>query len=169
MKAVSGIVVVWLIFVLFLTGCTQEEPKIAVVDIGRVIGESQEGKRANAELEALVKEKRSGIAGKSEELDKLKKNLDKEPPATRKNKEDELVKMNGDYQKMVAAYEAEIQRKAADLKTNLVKEIRKVVDSVGTEGKYLVILSTENAPYFQKTIDVSDKVIMKYNELQGNK
>ena len=152
-----------------LIGCSAEGSKIAVVDMGRVINESQEGKKANAELDALVKEKRAAAVEKAEEIEKLKKSVDKEPAATRKNKEDELVRMSTEYQKMVAAYESEVQKKASELKTGLVKEIKNILDTIGTEEKYVVILSTENAPYFQKAIDISDKVIIRYNELQGTK
>jgi Skp family chaperone for outer membrane proteins len=70
---------------------------------------------------------------------------------------------------MVAAYENEVQKKAAELRAGVLKEIKNILDTVGTEEKYVLILSTENAPYFQKTIDISDKVIMRYNELQGTK
>ena len=169
MKALGGLILAGLMAVSVLNGCNAEPPRIGVVDMGRVIGESQEGKRANAELDALVKEKRAAAARMAEEIDKLRKSLDKEPAATRKNKEDELARMSAEYQKTVASYESEVQKKAADLKAGLVKEMKNILDAIGAEDKYLLILSAENAPYFQKTIDVTDKVIMRYNELQGAK
>jgi len=169
MKAVLGLVLAGSIILSSLTGCTAEGPKIAVVDMGRVISESQEGKKANAELDAMVKAKRAEVSQKAEEIDKLKKSLDKEPAATRKSKEDELVRMSAEYQKMVSAYETEVQKKAAELRAGLVKEIKNIVDTVAAEEKYVVVLNTDSTSYFQKTIDISDKVIRKYNELQGTK
>jgi outer membrane protein len=167
MRAVSILVFAGSLIVCLLIGCTVEGPKIAVVDMGRVISESQEGKKANAALEALVKEKRAAAGEKAQEIDKLRKDLDKEPAATRKSKEDELARMSAEYKKMVAAYETEVQKKATELKAGLMKEIKDILDTIGTEEKYVLIISTENVPYFQKTIDISDKVIMRYNELQG--
>ncbi len=167
MKAVSILVFAGSLIVCLLIGCTAEGPKIAVVDMGRVISESQEGKKANAALDALVKEKRAAAGEKAQEIDKLRKDLDKEPAATRKSKEDELARMSAEYKKMVAAYETEVQKKATELKAGLMKEIKDILDTIGTEEKYVLIISTENVPYFQKTIDISDKVIMRYNELQG--
>lgn len=169
MKAVPRLVFAGLMITSLLIGCSAEGSKIAVVDMGRVISESQEGKKANAELDALVKEKRAAAGAKAEEIDKLKKSLDKEPAATRKSKEDELIRMSTEYQKMVSAYESEVQKKAQELKAGLMKEIKNVLDSIGAEEKYVVILSTDSAPYFQKTIDISDKVIIRFNELQGTK
>lgn len=169
MKAVSGLVIAGLMTVCLLTACTDEGPKIGVVDMGRVIAESQEGKKASATLDALVKEKRTDAAGKADEIEKMKKNLDKEPAATRKSKEDELIKASTDYQKMVAGYESEVQKKASDLRSGLIGEIKNIMGTIGAEDKYVLILTTENALYFQKTIDITDKVIMRYNELQGTK
>ncbi len=167
MKAVLGLFLAGSIILSFLTGCAPEGPRIAVIDIGRVISESQEGKKATAELDALVKEKRAEASQKAEEIDKLKKSLDKEPAATRKSKEDDLLRMSAEYQKTVAAYESEVQKKASELKARLLKEIKNIVDTVATEEKYVVVLNTDSSSYFQKTIDISDKVIRKYNELQG--
>ena len=169
MKAIFGLVFAGLMVICVLNGCNAEAPKVAVVDLGRVISESQEGKKANAELDALVKEKRAAAARMAEDVDKLRKNLDKEPAATRKNKEDELGRMSADYQKLIAASESEARMKAAELKGGLLKEIKNVLDRIGSEDKYVLILSTETAPYYQKTIDLTDKVIMRYNELQGAK
>jgi outer membrane protein len=169
MKAIFGLIIAGLMLSSILTGCDADAPKMGVVDLGRVIGESQEGKRANAELDALLKEKRAAAAKMAEEIDKLKKSLDREPAATRKSKEDEVARMSAEYQKNVAAYESEVQKKAADLKAGLLKEIKNILETIGSEDKYLLIVSAESAPYFQKTIDVTDKVIMRYNELQGTK
>ena len=169
MKAVLGLVLAGSIILSSLTGCTAQGPRIAVVDTGRVISESQEGKKANAELDALVKEKRAAVSQKAEEIDKVKKSLDKEPAATRKSREDDLIRMSTEYQKMVSAYETEVQKKASDLRAGLLKEIKNIVDTIGAEEKFAVVLNTDSTSYFQKTIDISDKVIRKYNELQGTK
>ncbi len=169
MRKVAGLILAGVMVVLLLNGCSEGPPKIAVVDMSRVISESQEGKRANADLEAMVKEKRAAVSQKAEEIDKLRKNLDKEPAATRKSKEDDLVRIGADYQKTVAAYESEVQKKAAELRTGLIKEIKSILDTIGSEEKYILIVSAESAPYYQKSIDITEKVIQRYNELQGTK
>jgi Skp family chaperone for outer membrane proteins len=169
MRALSVLALAGMIAVCFLTACSQDEPRFAVVDLGRVISESQEGKKANAELDAMVKGKKAAAAEKADEFDKLKKSLDKEPAATRKSREDDLARLGSEYQKMVAASESEIRNKASELKAGLLKEIKNILNTIGSEEKYLLIVSSENAPYYQKSIDITDKVIMKYNELQGTK
>ena len=158
------------IFLLALSiGCNAEPPKIGVVDVVKVTNDSIEGKKANAELQALVNAKRAMVKDKAEAIDKLKKNLEKEPASNRKAKKDELTRATAEYQKLVAAADAEVQKKATELKNLVLGNIKKVLETIGQEEKFLLILTNENAPYFQKTIDISEKVIKKYDELEGGK
>jgi Skp family chaperone for outer membrane proteins len=153
-------------FLLAAIGCTNEPPKIGVVDVVRVINGSIEGKKANAEVNALVKAKQAALKKQAEAVEKLKKSLGHEPS---KAKKDEFTKAAVAYQKAVAAADAEVKQKAAELRKVVLQHIRKALDTLGQEEKFLIILTNENAPYFQKSIDITDKVIKKYNELQGGK
>jgi len=147
-----------------LTGCNSEAPKIGVVDVIRAVNESSEGKKANAELEALVKAKQAEIKEKADAVEKLKKSVEKEPAATKKAREEELGKAASDYQKLLTASDAEIQKKAAALRSTVSEDLKKVLDDIGRKDKFLLILTTDNVPYYQKTIDITDRVVKKYNE-----
>jgi Skp family chaperone for outer membrane proteins len=153
-------------FLLAAIGCSGEAPKIGVVDVVRVINGSIEGKKANAEVNTLVKAKQDELKKKAANVEKLKKNLEREPS---KAKREEFNKAAAGYQKFVAAADEEVKKKATDLRKVVLEHIRKALDSVGQQEKFLIILTNENAPYFQKSIDITDKVIKKYNELQGGK
>jgi Skp family chaperone for outer membrane proteins len=154
------------LFLLAAIGCTGEAPKIGVVDVVRVINGSIEGKKANAEVNTLVKAKQDALKRKAETVEKLKKSLGPEPS---KAKRDEFKKAAVGYQKLVAAADEEVKQKAGALRKVVLEHIRKALDTVGQEEKFLIIFTNENAPYFQKSIDITDKVIKKYNELQGGK
>jgi Skp family chaperone for outer membrane proteins len=137
-----------------------------VVDVVRVINGSIEGKKANAEVNALVKAKQAALKKKAEAVEKLKKSLGHEPS---KAKRDEFNKASVAYQKLVAAADAEVKQKATELRKVVLAHIRKAIDTLGQEEKFLIILTNENAPYFQKSTDITEKVIKKYNELHGDK
>jgi outer membrane protein len=161
-----------------LTACNNAEPpKIGVVDVVRIVNESNAGKKANAELDALVKAKQAVIKEKADAAENLKKNLESQSSAAKKTKEEELaaaaakkakeediIKANAEYQQLVAVSDAEVKRRASELRNKVLEDIKKVVDTIGSEDKFLLILTNENVPYYQKTIDISDKVIKKYNE-----
>lgn len=153
-------------FLFTIIACNGWPPKIGVVDVIRVINESNEGKKANAEVNDLVKAKQAALKNKAEALEKQKKGLERE---TSKSKKDDFNWAAASYQKSVAAADEEVKKKAADLRKVVLEHIRKALDAVGQEEKFLIIFTNENAPYFQKSVDITDKVIKKYNELQGGK
>ncbi|MHC1729242.1 MAG: OmpH family outer membrane protein [Syntrophobacteraceae bacterium] len=164
MNGKSCFILAGFIVLTLCAGCNKEDPKIGVVDVAKVINDSKRGKQANAELEALLKDRQAAANEKAESVDRLKKSLDKEPAATKKAKDDELNRLAQEYQRMVATSEAEIQKKAGELRNEIAKEIRNVLVTVGREEKYLVIMTAEGAPYHQETIEITDKIIRRYNE-----
>ena len=152
-----------------LAGCNAEAPGIGVVDVVKAVNESNQGKKANAELDALVKAKQAELKNRADAVEKLKKSVEKEPAATKKAKEEELSKASTDYQKLVTAYDAEVQKRAAELRNTVLEGLKKAIEEIGRENKFLLILTTENVPYFQKTIDITDKVVKKYNDTTEGK
>jgi Skp family chaperone for outer membrane proteins len=153
-------------FLLAAIGCSNEPPKIGVVDVVRVVNGSVEGKKANAEVDTLVKTKQDALKKKAAAVEKLKKSLGSEPS---KAKREEFNQAAVGYQQLVAAADGEVKKKAGELRKVVLEHIRKAVDTVGQEEKFLLILTTENVGYSQKSIDITDKVIKKYNELQKGK
>ncbi len=51
----------------------------------------------------------------------------------------------------------------------MFEHIKEALDAVGKEEKFLIIFTNEKVGYFQKSIDITDKVIKKYNEMQEGK
>ena len=147
-----------------VAGCNAQPPKIGVVDVVKAVNESNQGKKANAELDALVKAKQAELKTKADAVENLKKSLEKEPAATRKAKEEELAKANADYQQLATASDAEVKKRAAELRSQVLEDLKKVLDTMGGEEKFLLILTNENTAWFQKTIDITEKVVNKYNE-----
>ena len=137
-----------------------------MVDVVRVVNESIEGKKANAEVNALVKAKQAALKKEAETVEKLKKSLGNEPS---KAKKDEFNNATLAYQKLVTAADEEVNKKATELRKVVLGHIRKAINTIGQEENFFLILTNENVAYFQKTIDISDKVIKKYDELEGGK
>jgi Skp family chaperone for outer membrane proteins len=149
------------IFLLTVIGCKAEPPKFGVVDVIKVVDNSKAGKKLNAELETLINVKRAELNQKGEAL---KKSL-KEPGS--KVKPDDINKANAEYQKLAAAAEAEVKKKATELRKTMFEQIKKIIEGIGQEENFVMIFTTDNIPYYQATMDVTDKVIQKYDEAAG--
>jgi Skp family chaperone for outer membrane proteins len=153
------------IFLLTVFGCNAAEPpKFGVVDVAKVVQNAKTSQKANAEIEALVKTKQAELNQKAEALKKLEKSL-KEPGS--KMKPDELNKAAAEYQKLGADAEADVKKKAGELRKTVLDQIKKVIENIGKDEKFVMIFIADNVPYYQATTDVTEKVIQKYDESAG--
>ncbi len=155
----------------FLAGSSvHADMKVGVVDLMKALNESDSGKKAKGNLEALIKSKQSHLDEKGKEIEKLKADLEKQSSVlsteAKKSKEEELEKSLREYQRLVADSQSEVKKKESELTGEILKEIRVIVDKMGEEGGYTIIL--ENADglvlFTKKDINLTDEVIKKYNE-----
>lgn len=145
-----------------------ENGKTGVVDFTAVINNSEAGKKANAELNELINAKRVEAQEKANNVESLKKAFDEQAATLsaedKKAKEEEFNKVFKDYQTTVAQSNAEVQKKQAELRSQVLKEIKDVIGKLAQEENYTLILDAAAVPYYDKTSDISAKVIQKYNE-----
>jgi outer membrane protein len=167
MKKIACLVVVIL---LFAGQYAYADVKIGVVDLMRALNESDAGKKAKTDLEALIKTKQVKLDAQGKEIEKLKSEVEKQSSVlsaeAKKSKEDEMERMLRDYQRLVSDSQAEVKKKESEVTGEIVKEIRTIVDKMAEEGGYTMIV--ENAEglilYSKKDLDLTDTVIKRYNE-----
>ncbi len=159
-----------IVFVLFSVAGVHADMKVGIVDLMKALNESDSGKKAKTDLEALIKSKQSVLDEKGKEIEKLKADLEKQSSVlsaeAKKSKEDNLEKLLREYQRLVSDSQNEVKKKESELTGEILKEIRVIVDKMGEDGGYTVIL--ENADglvlYSKKEINLTDAVLKKYNE-----
>jgi outer membrane protein len=146
--------------------------KIGVVDLMKALNESDAGKKAKSELEDMIKTKQAVIDEKGKAIEKMKGELEKQSSVlsadAKKAKEDQLEKMVREYQRVVSDSQTEVKKRESDLTGGILKEIKAIVDQMGKEGGYTMII--ENAEgvvlYSKKDLDLTDAVIEKFNASQ---
>ncbi|HXX56459.1 MAG TPA: OmpH family outer membrane protein [Thermodesulfovibrionales bacterium] len=169
--------VLWVGFVVFLVtlglvkaSSATDGVKIGYVDLRVALNESESGKKAKTELETLIKTKQAAIEEKGKNVEKLKAELEKQGSVlsaeAKKAKEEEIERLLRDYQRMVQDAQAEIKKKEDQITGGIIKEIREVIDKIGQEDGYSLILENVEGIilYSRKDLDVTDKVIKRYNE-----
>ncbi len=172
MKTKSIILVLLLIisynFLVSTFSYAAESTKIGYIDLQRIVYESEEGKKAKSELDALIKSKQAVVDEKRQNLEKLKSELEKQAsvlsPEARKAKQDEIEKLEREYLRFAQDSETELRKKDAELKERIVKEIFELMDKIGKEEGYTLILDRSMVIYGNKEIDITNTVIKKYNE-----
>ena len=174
------LVVTFLVMFMLVSGMISkasaaETFKVGIVDLLKALNESEAGKRAKADLESLIKSKQTSIEERGKSIEKLKAEFEKQAaiisPAAKKAKEEELERLIRDYQRIVADSQAEVKKKEGELTGEILKDLREMINKIAQEEGYTLILEHAEGLvlYANKSLDLTDKVIKKYNESKAGK
>jgi len=150
-----------------------ENIKIGSVDLIKALNESDAGKKAKTDLEFMIKSKQASLDEKGKNIEKIKSEIDKQSSVlsadARKSKEEELEKMIRDYQRLVSDSQNEIKKKEGDLTAEIIKELRGIIEKIGSDEGYTLILEGGEGQilFAKKEIDITEKVLKKHNELKA--
>lgn len=147
-----------------------EKPLIGYVNLQRAVIEVEEGKRAQASLQKKIDEKKKAIEPKEAELKALRDTLEKQSvvkkddAATRKQRAEFQQKLI-ELQQTMMKEQQELQGIEQKELSAITAKMRKVIDQIGREGGYTLILeSTDARLLFAKAhLDLTNEVIRKYN------
>ncbi len=149
--------------------------KIGYVDLRVALNDSEAGKKAKIELESLIKTKQAAIDDKGKAIEKLKADLEKQAsvlsPDAKKSKEDEIERLMRDYQRLVQDSQNDVKKKESELTGSIIKDLRDVVEKIGHDEGYSLILENVEGIilYSRKDLDITEKVVKIYNEKKPKK
>jgi outer membrane protein len=141
--------------------------KIGVVEFQRLFDNSVGGKEIKAQITAKGKKMEAELKAKSDEIEELKKRLEREALVMSKDMREEKerefrIKVN-DIKMLKKKYEAELQTIQKKLMGGLQKETLEIIDEIGKSEGYLLIMDKRGVLYSPGTIDITDTVIKKYD------
>jgi outer membrane protein len=147
--------------------------KIGSVDLIKALNESDAGKKAKTDLEFLIKSKQASLDEKGKTIEKMKNDIDQQSSVlsaeARKSKEEELERLIRDYQRLVSDSQNEVKKKEGELTNDILKELREIIEKLGSEEGYSIILEGSEGQilYAKKEMDLTDSIIKKHNELKS--
>ena len=143
--------------------------KIGYVDLQKALNESEAGKKAKETFKAEVDRMEQSLERRKTEVEKLKNELEKKGLLLKEEERDSLER---DYRQKLRDFERqykdsqqELQIKDRDLTGRVLEELRQVIQGMGEEGSYTVILEGNNTVvlYGSRAIDLTETVIKTYN------
>ncbi|MDI6744070.1 MAG: OmpH family outer membrane protein [Thermodesulfovibrionales bacterium] len=145
--------------------------KIGFVDLQRIFAGSDAGKKARTDIEAIEKSKKAVIEEKVNALKKIEEEIAKQSSVlsaeAKKAKGEEFENLQRDVQKLVAEARAELQKKENELTNAILKDVGDIVDAIGYEEGYAIILRSEVVLSAKKELDLTNVVITRLNESKG--
>jgi outer membrane protein len=145
--------------------------KIGYVDMQKLIDQSDETKKVRSTLESLKTSKEKELEKMVTTAKKLEEDLKKQinilSDDAKKTKVDELEKMDRDIRRFVSDSEAELAKKQKEMENSILTELVGIIQKLGQEGDYTLILPATVILYSSKGIDITDTVMKKYNETKA--
>jgi len=141
--------------------------KIGIVDFQRILTESEAGKDIQAQLQKKGREMETDIRELGTEIETLQEQLNRESMVMsrkkREEKQRELDIKKYDFQSKQKKYQSELRELESKLLEKLQTEIFSLAEEIGKEEGYLLIIEKSAAIYYPNSIDITDKLIEKYN------
>lgn len=150
--------------------------KVGVVNLQVALNKSAAGERSRNILLASKNQKENELKAKGEALKKeasdLKANIMLSQEA-RTRKQQELRVKEQTFQKEARTAQRELQRKERTLTESIFIELKTVINEIGREEKFDVILEQNASQVIlfttNKFENLTEKVIRRYNKFQGGK
>jgi len=148
----------------------QAPAKVAVIDVERILLESERGKTALKELDALRKEKQEQGEALQQEITDLRTRHSEGQLSLAQDKLAELQKQLEDRVIALRRFQddanRELNKKRDDILGQIEQSVFPVINQIGKEGGYTLIFNKYNSGlvYADEAVDITAQVIERYNQ-----
>ena len=170
MKAL-GVLVGFLVAAAVLAGSAEAAgSKIAFVDVQKVLVRSVAGVAAREQLEREKAAMQKDVDTRRAEVEKLREELEKKglvlSADAKREKEETLQRKVRDLRRVVDDFQKELERKEQGLTQRILQDLTGVIERVGKERGYLLILEKRGASviYGDGDADITEEIIKVYDQ-----
>ena len=149
-----------------------EKAKFGIVDIERFQDESKSFQKIKGELKTKFDALQKELDKKKAELLEIEAELKKQSMMlsldAKEDKRRELERKRRHYKYLAEDSTEEMKQAQLHARKELAKELEKVVNMIGKQEGFTMIIEkrTIGLVYFDKAIDITDRVIKAYDKLQ---
>jgi outer membrane protein len=149
--------------------------RIAYIDVQRVLARSAAGVAAREALEREKAAMQKEMDNKRTELEKLRDELEKKGALmtadARRDKQDTFERKRRDAARLADDFGKELEKKEAELLQRVLREVGGIIERVGRERGYYLILERGRGSvlYASADADITDEIIRAYDQQSGTK
>jgi len=138
--------------------------RVAVIDVNKILNDSEAGQAAKKKMEARYEELKKTIDAKQEEARKIKEEIDKQKVMVGKEKlkekEDALQAKLNELRQMTQEGEREMQARQGELTRDVLKSVEAKVDVVVKADKLdLVLEKSAGVVHYDESMDITQRVL----------
>jgi len=168
-RSIFALAAVALLLLTAAPAAAQSTLKIGIFDSQRISEESEEGKRIQAELEALSAAKQAELTAMEQELSDLQQRLNQQRLSLSLERRAALeleIQRKGlalNAAQDLAGRELQLQFAAAEAQFN--ERMRQVLERFGADEEFALVLEASVAAYFANSIDVTTALVDLMNKM----
>lgn len=156
-------------FVPFAAQADEPPPlRIAVVDIQAALLKIPAGRRAKQQLEALAAAKQKDIEERKAALQSLMEEYQRQErllqPQARREKLEEIQRLQLELQKLAFQYERELKEKEAELLKPISERLEKTIQTLAQAQGYTLVLHAAGVAFHVDAYDITEEVIKAYGQ-----
>ncbi len=160
--------------ILFVHGIVfgQELTRVGLIDLQRCLQESIEGKRTTEVLKRKKAELQKQLDKKQQELLELRREFEKQSMMlsmdAQESKRRDVERKTRELEYYLQDLNEEMARAQDREKKRIFDELGTVIEKIGSEGNYAIILEKRAGAvlYWNKAVDITDQVIKAYDKLK---
>ena len=151
------------------------ETKIAYVDLQRALLETDDGKKAKAQLEKMKTDRQSKLDAEQQELRTMQQNLEAQRaimvPAKLEEKKMEFAKRLQQLQMTYATLQKELAAEEARLTRGILDRMGVILMKMGrSQGFSMILEKTESRILWApQSLDLTNELIRRYNAGEGKR
>src|SRR4051812_48648115 len=168
----------WLMLGVFLLtssplAALAEDVKLGYVDLQRALNETEDGRKAKANLKKVFDQKQKELDEQQEELKKAVEDLDKKrtlmPPDKVREKEAELQGRMQKVQQTYLRHQQDLQSKEQEATGKIFERMNKIIFKIAQAESFTMIFDkTQSAVLYAKPhLDLTNELIRRYNSGEG--
>jgi outer membrane protein len=144
--------------------------RIAYIDVQRVLARSAAGVAAREQLEREKATMQKEMDGKRVELEKLREEIEKKgallTPDARRDRQEQFERKRRDAARLADDFQKELERKESVLLQKVLQEVSGIIERVGKEKNYYMIVEKRGAGviYAAADADLTDEVIRAFDQ-----
>lgn len=157
-----------LVFSAMVRPVRAEEVKIGYVDLRRALSETEDGRKARANLKKVFDQKQKELDEQQEEVKRAIEDLNKKktllPADTVRQKEAELQERIGKVQQTYMRHQQDLAGKEEEATAPIVDRLTRIIGKIASSENFTMILDKNAGVVFAKPhLDLTNEVIRRYN------
>lgn len=141
--------------------------RFAVVDMQRALLDTNDGRRAKAQLKKLFEARQEQLNSRQEALKRMKEDIEKQKNViSREALEKRMTEYQAEFVKLqqnYLEYQQELAQKEAELTKSILVNLQQIVSHIGDSGEYDAILDQGAVVWARTQYDITGQVIREYN------